>query len=503
MKKFCLFLAGVSVMSAMPVIAGAAGTYYNGNLYKNPQYGAGNRNGGYYNTYGGGRGYGQQSALVRPSTTNTTQTKSSNKKTVANQPKQGFNLDMGLSHELASWRFDMKEAGSQLHYDNLSWNVLSADGVYYFGDSTPVQVKFGARYGMQFDKSSMIDDDVSNGPYAYEDLVEGRQSGHAMSIGTSKDGSQMGFNAAFGLTDFFKSGRFSATPSIGYRYLKYKLTTEQNYGLTMDTFSPNSSQTLVNCISTGGGETQCDPSVFFLFYDAAGNYLDYAVTGRLETDDGLTDILVDVGPVPENTAYVTIDLGDTYYYEQTGTSHKYETEWAGPYVALDMEYNIDNDNIVSGGVELGLPIYSAKGDQPYRIDWAHPTSVEDKGNFGDAIHIGLNTMWSTKLTDSVAFSLGFTYDYYKVKNATAKTYLNPTYYQPILDYYQEEYDIYADAIDAGYVLSDAEKALFTELSGQLNVLKSQKNAGWMIESKSEINSIYKSMGIRAGISVKF
>ena len=33
-----------------------------------------------------------------------------------------------------------------------------------------------------------------------------------------------------------------------------------------------------------------------------------------------------------------IDVGNTYYYEQSGTSHKYETTWAGPYVAFDAEY---------------------------------------------------------------------------------------------------------------------------------------------------------------------
>ena len=72
MKKLSLFLVNVSIMAAMPVIANAAGTYYNGNLYQNPQsrYGAGN--GGYYNSYGAGRGYSQQTTTVRTTTTKMT-----------------------------------------------------------------------------------------------------------------------------------------------------------------------------------------------------------------------------------------------------------------------------------------------------------------------------------------------------------------------------------------------------------------------------------------------
>ena len=156
-------------------------------------------------------------------------------------------------------------------------------------------------------------------------------------------------------------------------------------------------------------------------------------------------------------------------------SHEYETKWAGPYLALDMEYQINKDNLITGGIELGLPIYESKGNQPYRWDWAHPTSVEDKGEFGDAYHLGLNADWMTSITDSTYLSLGFTYDYYKVSNATAKTYLSPSGQAYLLATYQiteEQYNAY-------------------------------QAAGWTIEEKDEINSIYKSMGIRVGINMQF
>jgi len=497
MKRLGLFLLNVSVMAALPVVAGAAGTYYNGNLYQSPQNRYGMGGAGYGNSYG--RGYGQyndHAMMVKKTTTK--KTKKATSKETAKAEKHGFALDLDFRHEFASWNFEMNNAGSKLRYNDLSWNVLSGEGAYYFGDSTPMQIKLGARYGKQFGDSPMVDDDITNGAYAYLDIDEGREYGHAMSLGTSKDGTQMGFNVSFGLTDFFKWGRVKATPSIGYRYFKHELKTESNYGLTMDTFEGNSSHQYINCINAGG-EKQCDPLIIFGFYNGSGDYLGYFVGGRLEDDNGdLTSIIADASQIPAGTQFVTVDLGDTYYYEQSGTSHKYETEWAGPYLALDMEYAIDDKNIVSGGVELGLPIYDSKGDQPYRIDWAHPTSVEDKGDFGDAYHLGLNALWSTQLTDTVNFTLGFSYDFYKVTGATAKTFLNATYYESLLDAYEDEYDYYS-----GVTQTDEVVAYLNELDNQIDALNAQKAAGWSIESSSEVDSIYKSMGIRAGVNIKF
>ena len=491
-------------------MAGAVGTYYNGNTYQNPQarYGvySGANQGGYYNTYGAGR----TTVVQQPVVVETPRVAQPVvvKKSVANQPrtdskKSGFVLGADFSHEFGRWGFEMKQAGSQLHYDNLSWNVISGNATYYFGDSTPMEIKVGARYGKQFGETTMIDDDISNGPYAYQDWDVGRQYGHAMSIGTSADGTQTGFNVAFGLTDFFSIGQVKITPSIGYRYFKHELETKHNYGMSIDTFSGNSSHPFINCISMGG-ETQCDSLVIFGFFNAAGQSVGYAVGGRLQDADGnIGDIEWSVSDIPNGTATITVDLGDTYYYEQAGVSHRYETEWAGPYVGFDMEYAINNRNSVDAGIEIGLPIYDSKGNQPYRIDWAHPTSVEDKGSFGDAMHIGLNSSWTTMITQSIGLSLGFTYDYYKVKGATANTFLNPEYYQEILDIYETQYDYYKSAIAGGATLSEAEQLLYEQLGAQVSALTSQKNAGWKIETKNEIDSIYKAMGIRAGINIKF
>ena len=481
MKKFSLSVLSVSLMAMMPVIAGAAGTYYNGDLYKSPQrYGA--DNGGYYNRYGNGRGYGQsQSMTVRNTTTKVTKKTTTKQKAPA--AKQGLKLDMGLSHEFASWKFEMKDAGSKLYYDDLSWNVISGEGTYYFDTSTPVQVKFGARYGKQYGESLMVDDDITTRKM-WEDVTDdnnaviGINGMPAISVGSSEGGTQMGFNAAFGLTDFFSNGKLKVTPSIGYRYFKYNLETKNNYGTVIEVLELDG---MSNC-QNYGGETQCSPYVGFM--DVADQVIGYA-----NLDDGLA--------VPAGTAY--LDLGSTYYYAQPGVSHKYEVEWSGPYVALDLEYNIDDKNLVSAGVEFGLPKYTATGDQPYRVDWEHPKSVQDKAGFGDAYHLGFNAMWSTLISDSVMFDLGLTYDYYTVKNADATTYISKSYYENAAVQLQETIDYLIEHS----AVAEQIAAYQTQLDYVNLMIDEYKAIDWKMKSKKEVKSIYSSMGIRAGLTVKF
>ena len=516
MKKLSRFLFNVSVFALMPAIAGAAGTYYNGNMYQNPQNRYGANAGGFYNNYGNSaRGYGQSYGYgqnmnntmgVRKTTTTTTTTTRKKAAKANTAAKSGFQLDVGLSHEFADWDFEMKKSGSKLHYDGLRWNVIDGEAAFYFGGSMSMQVKAGAKYGMQYDEIAMVDDDISS-EKMWDSMVlnvggtnEGAVNGTpALSVGTGTNGTQMGFNAEFGLTDLFKIGNLKVTPSIGYRYLKYKVETKKNYGLTVDVL--NSETNFVNCIEVQGGEIQCSPYVGFA--DANGYVLNSGLGSNGEYIY-FSDSFAGFKSVPvynessqivgyknvifNNTAAARLDLGETYYYEQSGTSHSYETTWMGPYLALNMEYTINDNNLVNLDVEFGLPMYDSKGNQPYRFDWAHPTSVEDKGDFGDAYHLGLNGNWSTKLSDSIALVLGFTYDYYHVSGATAKTYLNATYWQGELDDFQTLYNN-GDLTAAG--------------EEYLEELKDLKASGWKIESKSEIESIYKSMGIRLGLNVQF
>lgn len=489
MKGMSRILLGLTIVSVLPLVAEAAGTYYNGSTYQNPQnkysgLSTNSNGGGYYNTYGAGsgRGYGQNQNMQNLGTTKstvrmvqkttTTTTKSNNSQ------KKGWILDANLSHEFASWGFDMKKAGSKLHYDNLRWNAINAELGYYFGDSTPMQVKIGGKYGVQFDESPMVDDDISSDAMWVNwgnNVIEGTP---AVSIGTSKGGTEYGYNAEFGLTNFFEMGRVKVTPSIGYRYFKHNLKTKSNRGAMINVVnSPEN----VNCIIVQDGEIQCGPYVGF----SGGGFAGFQTAAQAGTDTVTVydiygnQIYLVVDPTTGN--YIvqngggSLDLGTTYYYEQHGVSHKYETEWYGPYIAFDLEYIIDNDNIINAGLEFGLPIYDSKGDQPYRFDWQHPTSVEDKGGLGDAVHLGLNAEWATTVSDNVMFTLGLDYDYYRVGGASATTYLNPNHYYNLLQ--------------NGLISED-----------DYNVLQSK---GWKDKVDNEITSVYKSMGIHAGVKVKF
>ena len=177
-KRFCSIVLNCSLVALMPEIAAAAGTYYTGN-YNSPQ-----RN---YSTSGYANrakttNYSQDTTYTRTRTVSPNdnayvgqpyngytrvvgteqQTKTQTTKTSAAgqnaQRANGFWLGGGLSHEFANWNFEMKEAGSKLHYDNLRWNVLDINAGYRFGGNTKMQIDAGFRYGMQFGDSPMIDD---------------------------------------------------------------------------------------------------------------------------------------------------------------------------------------------------------------------------------------------------------------------------------------------------------------------------------------------------------
>ena len=502
MKRFYSTLFATLAVSCFPAIAGAAGTYYNGNTYQNAQ--SRYSNGSYNNRYSNGRGYdqtnqnfgrnsykqyGQNNYMTKNQDYEPNNARAAKSMQKKDSTKQGFFGSVGLSHEFGQWKFDMKNAGSQLHYDNLSWNVLTAGGKYYFDGDTPLVVSAGLRYGMQYDKATMVDDDISNGGtdavvwYDDTDKFIGVQAAHAISIGTSQNGSQLGFNAAVGLTDLFSWGKVKVTPSVGYRYFRHKLTTEKNFGMTMDVFHAADPAEYITCYEEYEGEVRCIPFIAFINGDQD-------TVGSLGTDEN--GYLVP-GVVPITSGATEVDIGDTFYYEQYGKSHSYDTSWAGPYVALDMEYNIDSDNSFIGGIELGLPIYDAKGDQPYRTDWQHPVSVEDKGKLGDAIHLGLNANWMTAVSDTMSLTFGFTYDFYKVSGAKAITYLNGSYYSSIYDTYLTWYN------DETNPDTYQNPGLYKELA-EINGYRSN---GWKVEDNNEVNSIYKSMGLRIGLVAKF
>ncbi len=509
MKKIPSFLFKCSALLMVPVAANAAGTYYTGS-YQSPQQSR----------------YSQQSYAQRSRTTSYSQQSPnaytrnqyannaySNTRMVQNsrqvnsaQPqaqvaanqnaKNGFTLGAGLSRQTSMWQFEMAKSGSVLHYDNIDWNVLDVNAVYDFNlGNTSVRLGAGFKYGMQAGESTMVDDDITNGGYFVSEWSDGdnclrqdaegncleyaflgNQTGHALSIGTSKDGSMMEFNGGIGLTDFFKWGNVKVTPSIGWRHLTYKLETSKNYGMSVDTYDGAG-----GCMTVpGSDELQCDPVLIFV--DSAGNQLAFQMATRNE--NGVIEV--------PSGAYNEVDVSGTFYWEQPGVSHSYEVEWSGPYFALEMLYDINVNNAVNAYVELGLPSYTATGDQPYRFDWQHPKSVEDSAGIGSAFHLGLGANWTTAITDSVALSLGMTYDYYTVSDADAETYLSESYYM----------DIYNTILNEGY---DGNEILMLEKDAVAqNIVKLQEECpGWVCKDDGEIESFFKSLGVRVGIKARF
>ncbi|MCQ2599643.1 MAG: hypothetical protein MJ187_04720, partial [Alphaproteobacteria bacterium] len=349
----------------------------------------------------------------------------------------------------------------------------------------------GLKYGFQMGDGNMIDDDITNGGAVGDELTTAdgdiliTQVQRVLSTGTSNGGNMLGFNAGIGLKDFIKWGNVKITPSIGYRYLKYKLETSKNFGISIDT---------AGCFSGPSGEIECEPAI--LVYNTSDGKYDgpiikkYLVTYASENGYEIADGSQFLNPL------------NTYYAEQPDVSHSYEVTWSGPYIAADLEYIINANNFVNGRVELGLPSYHSVGDQPYRYDWAHPKSVEDTAGLGDGFHFGLGANYVTALTDKVSLSLGVTYDYYSVAGAEAKTYLNQGYYtdrfNDILKDYRKK--ISPDITESDILDPDGQYASAEAIN--IKALESECS-GWACTLGGEIDSFYKSLGIRVGINAKF
>ncbi|MBR5567082.1 MAG: hypothetical protein IKW09_03160 [Alphaproteobacteria bacterium] len=518
MKFLPRFLFNCSAMLLVSAAANAAGTYYNG-AYQSPQrnysqqsytqrarttsysqqgVSAYNRNqyaNAGYSSVRGNQQAASQSAQKRATTTGS-QGASGN----------GFKLDAGISKQVAMWQFEMNTAGSKLHYDNIDWLVFDARGAYVFdAGNTKMQVNAGLQYGMQTGESNMIDEDLAGNGYEYGEYWSadgqtkiGTQWGHALSAGLSDGGNMFGFNVGVGLTDFLKWGRVKITPSIGWRYFKYELETGQNRGMVVVNGDYDAS-----CVTLSDGSKQCWPLIAVYNGFGVGAVPDYPGYSYFDADGNkLIDIDGD-GFLDGDAYYAAVEVGNwtyaeaegTFYFEQPDVSHSYEVEWSGPYLAFDMLYDINQNNAVNAYLELGLPSYTAVGDQPYRYDWQHPKSVEDEGGIGSAFHLGLGANWTTAITDSVALSIGLTYDYYTVSDADATTYMDPTYWTDVQNAIFKVWEA------AGKTQADA---LNPETGDETAIWISElAQNGWKDTAPSEIESFYKSMGIRVGINAKF
>ncbi|MBD5391897.1 hypothetical protein HDR66_03775, partial [bacterium] len=345
MYKLPKFLFRCSLVALAPIAANAAGTYYTGNYqspqqrYSNQSYssasrgatysqngvtynrvGTNNATGGYNNSSYASTRYNQnQQGMRGNNVSQNNQGQPTNSGT--SKVGEGFTLGGGISRESAMWRFEMKESDSILRFDDISWNVLDLHGAYDFNvGNTMMRVNAGFKYGMQAGDGSMTDDDITNGGYFvtrwYDETaaVIGDQIGHSLSIGTAEGGNMYGFNFGVGLVDVFKVGNLKMTPSVGYRYFKYKLENKKNYGLAVET---------AQCFNIDGSdEVQCDPILIIHYPD-----------GKTVSVEFRDDINI-LPQIPSGAAGGSIDAAGTYYYQQPGVSHSYEVSWSGPYVAM-------------------------------------------------------------------------------------------------------------------------------------------------------------------------
>lgn len=523
MKALSKILCGCSMLVLVPAAVNAAGTYYTGNTYQSPQVarynssaysnsrstmGTGAYNQARYSSYT--NRYGQNAQNGRVAMQNRAQSQMQNAKGQKEQVKSGgFKLDAGLSYKTGMWQFDMNTAGSRLHYDNLGWAVFDVNAGYDFNVGKSVlALKAGVEYGMQIGESTMVDDDISNGGYEvqrwYNDAggLEQIQMGHALSVGATKGGDMLGLNASVGLKDVFTWGKVKITPSIGWRHFKYTLETKGNYGLKIDTLNNNNSCTDYD------GMTQCWPAIGF-YQVLSNNDVQYQFKDFVYVDiDG--DDLADLAGIPLDGLSGYVDTMESFYFHQSNMSHSYEVTWSGPFLALDMLYDINENNAVTARLEIGLPGYNATADQPYRTEWQHPKSIEDEAGIGSAFHIGLGANWTTALTDRVSLSLGVTYDYYNVSGADANTYLDPTYWQAvydgILDAYENDPELtFADRAEAeqamlngfiygGYEYGPDATAVY---------INNVRSNGWKDTVSDEIDSFFKSLGVRVGLTARF
>lgn len=94
-------------------------------------------------------------------------------------------------------------------------------------------------------------------------------------------------------------------------------------------------------------------------------------------------------------------------------------------------------------------------------------------------------------------TIGVTYDYYSVSDADAQTFLNGNYYEDIYDSLLQQWQ------DAGKTEAD----MLNPTTGDpvaLNIKELESECpGWICTDSGEIESFYKSLGVRVGINAKF
>ncbi|MDR0449560.1 MAG: hypothetical protein LBG89_03855 [Rickettsiales bacterium] len=478
MKKILFgFIGAIVSFSAVH----AAGTYYNygansyGNYANSQASGVQNRAGQQNRMsqqFGAGGGYSQYSPQGQQQYLPQNQQASRFGGQQAQQQQQnnnggqifgnGFTLTAHAGYDNSDFGFSMNETQSEINFNNMTWMKFGGTAGYEFAvGGVKLEVKGGFEIGSQGESGSITDDDMSQGgvfvgyagfnqtPSAptislYSPAVNGNQpvyfgvSQLIFGVGEQGQGTSLGAFASIGMGDGFQIGEsVKIKPSVGYRHEQFKAI-----GQNMMTMAV---QALI-----------VDDREIGLLKDVATNcngcQIVLTIDGETYFFGGWVEGFDDYG----EPFFLT--LSEAAYLE--GVTHEYNVSWSGPFLATDIEMKTAQNSGFNLRLELGFPGYTAEADQPYRADWAHPTSIKDSAPIFSGLHYGLNLKYTAGLTDNIAVNLGWNWDYYKVDGADAET-----FYAPGSFGYQE-------------------------------FGKSSKLA-------KEVNARYRTSGVRAGLTAKF
>ena len=393
--------------------------------------------------------------------------------------QEGGFINMGLSRQYSQYQFEMNTVHSVLNWSDVAWNVLDVQGGYRFANGW--MLEGGAKYGVQAGSGLMTDDDITRGglrTYLFEtgsNIPADAMTTRVLSLGETGGGRMMGMHAGVGMTDRISWGNVRITPSVGYRVLNHRLQTFNNHGLAVTGLESQCSPI------SGGPGTWCPGIV--IFDDGS-----IAALPRLGPDDGFWYEI--------NPGATLVSSGETGSFFQSGNSHIYDVTWGGPYVAVTFDMDLSPSNFVDLRVELGLPGYDARGDQPYRLDWAPGNGVRDNMGLFGAVHLGLSANWITMFNPSWGLSFGLTYDYYRVRGADATTNLNEGFFMGILN------DIFDHGVQNGTWTNDN--------NGWNDMLDTNHMAGgiadiydycggWSCTFNNEVNAFFRNIGFRVGV----
>jgi hypothetical protein len=110
----------------------------------------------------------------------------------------------------------------------------------------------------------------------------------------------------------------------------------------------------------------------------------------------------------------------------------------------------------------------------------------------------------TALTDTVALTIRVTFDYYTMYGGEANTYLNSNYYMGIYNELLQQLIEYYATHDPSLTLAQVEAKMLENDPTAQNIVKTKNECpGWVCKVDNEIESVYKSMGVRIGVQAKF